>query len=199
MLKVGGIVLCGGRSRRMGRSKVWLACGGEHLLQRVIRIVGEAVCPVVVGARPRQHLPALPDDVLVVRDKLKDAGPLAGVAAGFDALAEGCDAAFVVSCDHPLLKASFIVRLIELLCDHPAAVPQHEGRLYPLTAVYRLDTRATLADLLAAGELRAHQFAKACGGRIVTAADLCAADPDLDSLMNVNDPAAYERVKEVRP
>lgn len=34
-LKVGGVVLCGGRSRRMGKSKAWLPCGGEYLLQRM--------------------------------------------------------------------------------------------------------------------------------------------------------------------
>ena len=181
----------------MGKSKVWLPYGGEHLLQRVVRIVGEVACPVVVAARPRQRVPVLPDHVSVVRDKLRNAGPLAGVVAGFEALAERCDAAFVVSCDHPLLKASFIARLIGLLGGHPAAIPQHEGRLYPLTAVYRLKTRGILDRLLAAGERRAHQFAKACRGRMVTAADLHAADPQLDSLLNVNDPDAYERARGV--
>ena len=36
---VGGIVLCGGRSSRMGRSKAWLPFGNEFLLQRIVRIL----------------------------------------------------------------------------------------------------------------------------------------------------------------
>ena len=37
------IVLCGGRSRRMGRDKASLPFGTETLLERVVRIVSEVV------------------------------------------------------------------------------------------------------------------------------------------------------------
>ena len=192
-VKVGGVVLCGGQSRRMGTSKAWLRCGDEYLLQRMVRIVGGVVQPVVAAARPGQSLPPLPDDVLVVYDAIDNGGPLAGVAAGFDALADCCEAAFVVSCDHPLLTASYITRLIELLDDHPAVVVRHGDHLHPLAAVYRLDTRTVLCQMLAQGQLRAHTFAERCGAYIVSAPDLKDADPDLDSLRNLNDPETYQR------
>ncbi len=191
-LEVGGVVLCGGQSRRMGTSKAWLRFGTEYLLQRVVRIVGGVVQPVVVAARPGQSLPPLPDNVLVVYDAIENSGPLAGVAAGFDALADCREAALVVSCDHALLTASFITRLIELLGDHPAVVPRHQDRLHPLVAVYRLQTRTVLAHLLAQAHLRAHTFARRCGAHIVSAPDLKCADPNLSSLRNLNDPETYE-------
>ena len=46
--QIGGIVLCGGKSQRMGTSKAWLRAGDEYLLQRVVRIVAGVVDPVVV-------------------------------------------------------------------------------------------------------------------------------------------------------
>ena len=42
-MRVGGIVLCGGRSSRMGSPKAWLPFGGEPMLARVVRVVCEAV------------------------------------------------------------------------------------------------------------------------------------------------------------
>jgi molybdopterin-guanine dinucleotide biosynthesis protein A len=145
----------------------------------------------VVAARGGQELPALPDDVVVVHDAVEDAGPLAGIAVAFDALTGRCEAAFVTSCDHPLLKRRFIQRLIELLEDRPAVVPEHDDHLAPLLAVYRLETRSILAEMLAQGERRAHDFARRCRGRLVPARQFQDVDPDLDSLRNVNNPHDY--------
>ena len=50
MANVGGIVLCGGQSRRMGRPKAWLPFAGETMLARVVRLLSEAVSPIVVVA-----------------------------------------------------------------------------------------------------------------------------------------------------
>ena len=63
------IVLCGGRSSRMGRSKALLPFGPETMLQRTVRIVRAAVAgPIVVVAAADQSLPPLPADVAVVVD-----------------------------------------------------------------------------------------------------------------------------------
>lgn len=194
-LRVGGVVLCGGRSRRMGKSKVWLPCGGEYLLQRMVRILGGVVQPVVVAARRGQSLPSLPDGVAVVYDTVEEGGPLAGMAAGFAALGQTCEAAMVSTCDHPLLKPRFIERLVGLLGKHAAVVPMHDGHVHSLTAVYRLDTYSLLIELLAQRDLRVGHFVDRCRAHILPASELADADPGMDSLINVNDPDAYERVR----
>ena len=196
-IRTGGIVLCGGYGRRMGRSKAWLPAGGEYLVQRMTRILGAVVRPVVVAARSGQDLPALPEDVTVVHDVSDDCGPLAGISAGFAALCGRCDAAFVASCDHPLLRPAVIRRLIDLCGDGAAGIVSHEGHTYPLLAVYRLSTHQILTDMLSRGQLRACDFAENCNARVVSSADLIDIDPSLDSLHNVNDPAAYEEMLRV--
>ena len=176
----------------MGRSKAWLEYRGEYLLQRVVRLVSEVVRPVVVAAKVGQDLPPLPDSVTAVFDAVESAGPLAGIASGFDALASACEAAFVVACDHPLLKPRFIARLIDLLEDYPAVVPLHEDRLHPTIALYRLDTRDILTEMLRTRSFRATTFAKRCSPRLVRADDLADCDPDMESLRNLNDPETYD-------
>jgi len=176
----------------MGRPKPWLECGGEHLLQRVVRIVSGVVNPVVVAGQARQDLPALPNGVRLAFDAVEDAGPLAGMASGFDALAGRCDVAFVVACDQPLLRPQFMTRLIELLEDYQAVVAMHAGRLHPLTALYRLETRDILADLLQSRTLRVRAFVERCSTRIVHQEDFADCDPQLESLRNVNNQQDYD-------
>ncbi len=190
---VGGIILCGGRGRRIGADKAWLRFGEEHLLQRMVRIVGGVVNPVVVAGRPGQSLPPLPGDVSIVCDAIDDAGPLAGVAAGMSFLDAACEAAFVAACDYPLLNSSLIRKLIGLLGDHQAVVAADDQHLHPLLGVYRLTTRQTLSELLSRRELSARNFAHQCQARVIPAADLIDVDPELRSLRNVNDQTAYEQ------
>ena len=188
---VGGIVLCGGGSQRMGRSKAWLALGEEYLLQRVVRIVAGVANPVVVAARRDQDLPPLPPNVEVVYDSVEDGGPLVGVAAGFEALSGRCEIALVTSCDHPLVKPQFVRRLIDLLGDDSGVIPVCNGQSYPLMAVYRLETRTVAGEMLAQGDRCVRHFADRCGARLVPATDLVDTDPNLHSLLNVNDGDTY--------
>src|SRR5262249_61922136 len=122
-MNVGGIVLCGGRSSRMGRPKAWLPFDGEPMLVRVVRRLGEAVSPLVVVAAPGQDVPPLPADVTVVRDEVAGRGPLQGLQAGLEALRGGAEAADLSSCDVPFLRPAFVRPLIEFLGDHAIRVP----------------------------------------------------------------------------
>src|SRR4051812_39688655 len=146
---VGGIVLCGGQSRRMGRPKAWLPFAGEVMLPRVVRLLRAAVEPVVVVAAPGQDLPPLPAEGALVRDEEKGRGPLQGLAAGLAALAGRADAAYLSSCDVPFLQPAFVRRLIDLLGNHAICVPRVGDYHHPLAAVYRLEVRDAVVRLLA--------------------------------------------------
>src|SRR5947208_596312 len=116
-----GVVLCGGRSSRMGTAKALLPFGPELMLQRVVRLVGEVVGPIVVVAAPGQELPPLGDEVTIVRDRRENHGPLEGLAVGLAALPAAITAAYVTSCDVPLLRPAFVRRMIELHASYDIA------------------------------------------------------------------------------
>ena len=84
--RLGGIVLCGGESRRMGRDKASLPFGLKTLLESVVGKVAEAARPVVVVAAANQTLPPLTDAIQIVRDPVPGRGPLQGISAGLHAL-----------------------------------------------------------------------------------------------------------------
>ncbi len=191
-LRVGGIILCGGQSKRMGRAKAWLPFGGETMLERVVRLLGQAVTPLVVVAAPDQDLPPLPGEVAVVRDEEKGRGPLMGLAIGLTALKGRVNAAYISSCDVPFLNPAFVRRLIDLLGDYAICIPKVGDYHHPLAAVYRLEVASTVAKLLAADRLRPFYLLESERSRIVTAAELEDIDPQLQTLRNLNIPEEYE-------
>ena len=192
MPNVGGIVLCGGQSKRMGRPKAWLPFGHEVMLQRVVRILSEVVRPIVVVAAPDQELPALPDSVLVVRDEEKGRGPLQGLAAGLTALHGRADTAYLSSCDVPFLRPAFVQRMMELLGEHSICVPRVGGYHHPLTAVYRVVVVDAVRRLLASDRLRPVFLFEEVPTRVVEAEELRPVDPEFDSLRNLNTPEDYD-------
>jgi len=188
----GGVVLCGGHSRRMGQSKAMLPFGPERMLQRVVRLVSEAVEPVVVVAAVGQELPPLPADVRIVHDRRPDQGPLEGLAVGLRALAGSAEAAFVTACDVPLLAPQYVRRLVDLAAEHDVAVPHVSGYDEPLSAVYRIALTRPIEALLAAGRLRPVFLFDQVRTRRVSREDLADVDPTLASLTNLNTPADYQ-------
>jgi molybdopterin-guanine dinucleotide biosynthesis protein A len=182
----GGVVLCGGKSTRMGVAKATLPFGGETMLQRVVRLLGTTVSPIVVVAAREQVLPELPEGVIVTRDEREAKGPLEGLRAGLSALPASADIAYVTSCDVPLLVPGFVERMIELLGDHSIAVMEIDGFPHPLSAVYRRNTLPQIESLLAQDRLRPVFLFDAVETRRVRTEEMTLVDPQLRTLRNLN-------------
>jgi molybdopterin-guanine dinucleotide biosynthesis protein A len=176
----------------MGRPKAWLPFAGEIMLPRVVRLLGEAVSPVVVVAAPGQDVPPLPAGVAVVRDEERGRGPLQGLAAGLEALRGLADAAYLSSCDVPFLRPAFVRRLGDLLGNHAVCVPRVGEYHHPLAAVYRLEVADAVRRLLAEDRLRPFFLFEAVPTRVVTAEELADVDPTFQTLRNLNTPEEYE-------
>jgi molybdenum cofactor guanylyltransferase len=190
-MNAGGIILCGGKSTRMGSPKALLPFGPETMLQRVVRLLGTVVSPIVVVAAPQQSLPELPPGVIVTRDEQEGRGPLEGLRAGLKALPATSEVAYVTSCDVPLLAPGFVRQMIALLADHDIAVMEIDGFPHPLSAVYRRDTLPQIEALLAEDRLRPVFLFDKVRTRRVPPAEMIAVDPELQTLRNLNTREEY--------
>jgi molybdopterin-guanine dinucleotide biosynthesis protein A len=175
----------------MGRPKLALGFGPERMLQRIVRLVGEACQPLVVVAAPGQELPGLPRDVIVARDRREGRGPLEGLLAGLSALPADVACAYATSCDVPFLVPAFVRRMFELLGDYSIAVPASGGFQHPLSAVYRPSVIPAIEALLAADRMRPVFLFDAVPTRVVEESELTDVDPALDTLKNLNYPEDY--------
>lgn len=191
MNQAAGIVLCGGKSSRMGLAKAWLPFGNETMLQRVVRILSDVVQPLIVVAAPGQELPRLPSDVRIARDRREGRGPLEGLLAGLEAAPAEVETVYATSCDVPLVVPAFVHRLSELLGQHDVAVPVEGPHHHPLAAVYRPRVVPVIRDLLAADRLRPVFLYERVDTLRVDVSELRGVDPQLDSLTNLNRPEDY--------
>ncbi len=189
----------------MGRPKAELEWHGSTLLRRTCGVLRRAgLGPVLVVRAPAQPLPALPSSVEVVDDPREGLGPLQGIATGLAALSGRCDAAFVCSTDLPFLHPEFVRRVLAPLSTDPdleVVLPVARGYPQPLAAAYRTRLAGRVAALVAADRLRpAFVFEQAAVLRLddealLTDHALRGADPDLDSVVNVNDPGDYDAAR----
>ena len=188
-----GIVLCGDRSTRMGSSKAMLPLGNETMLQRVVRLLGTIVGPVVVAAAPGQMLPGLPADVSVTRDEQENRGPLEGLRTGLRVLPSTVEMVYVTSCDVPLLVPGFVRRMFDLAAGRDVAVVEIDGFTHPLSAVYRRSVLPDVEALLAQDQLRPAYLFDRVQTRRVRAEEIRSVDPDLLTLRNLNTPDDYRQ------
>jgi molybdopterin-guanine dinucleotide biosynthesis protein A len=198
MKGVAGIVLAGGRSRRMGRDKANLPWHGSTLARRAVGLLARcADAPVIAVCAADQELSHLPDWVDVVRDAEPGLGPLAGLAAGLAAAGARAPVAAVCAVDAPLAHPAVLEALLAALGEAPAVVPRSGGRLQPLFAVYRTDLAPLASEMVAAGERRAAALGDRAGARVMDRAELLAlhgvadADPELTSFLSLDDDSAY--------
>jgi len=192
-MKLAGIVLAGGASRRMGQSKALLPFGAETMLQRVVRLLHTVVSPVVVAAGPDQTLPPLPPEVRVITDDRPGSGPMAGMLGGMRPLAGQADAAYLCGCDVPLLEPRFVAAVAERLGSGWIAVPVVEGQYEPLAAVYRLEVLPAAQRLVADGKLSFLSLYREVPIRTIGVEELRTVDPTLGSLLNINTPEHHAR------
>jgi molybdenum cofactor guanylyltransferase len=190
MRRSAGVVLAGGRSSRMGSPKAALEWHGSTLLWRTVSILGRVTDgPVVVVRAAGQELPPVPPGTAVVDDPREGQGPVQGIAAGLTALAGEADVAFVSSTDLPFLHPAFVRRVLRAVESNGA------------DASYRTGLAPAAERLVAEGRLKPAFLFEQCQ---VTMLDesalrsdpvLAALDPDLESVVNVNEPAEYESAR----
>jgi molybdenum cofactor guanylyltransferase len=151
-----GVVVAGGRSRRLGQDKRRLRLWGEDgpaLLERTVALLGGLCDEVVVALADPAEWPELP--ARCVADTLPGAGVLSGLHAGLRAATRPY--ALVVAADMPFLSEA----LLRAMLAHPRefdvlalAGPGARNALgiEPLHAVYRADVAGHLGEALARGE-----------------------------------------------
>jgi molybdopterin-guanine dinucleotide biosynthesis protein A len=190
-MSAAAIVLCGGRSRRMGQDKWSLPFRGETLLERTVRTVREVVDEVWVVARQGQEVAG--GDYRIVRDPAEGLGPLAGLVAGLEAME--AERAFLTSCDVPFLQPLYVRRMLELSRGHPVAVPLLDGYHMSTSAVYSRAVLPIARRLLREERLRPLFLIREVDALIVNETALREMDRDLASFRNCNTREAYEQAR----
>lgn len=152
--KLDGIVLAGGKGRRMnGKMKALLPIGGDLMIERItsrMSVLCENLIVVVGSLQQMEDLSGM--GFQIIRDPIPDQGPLAAFKIALDRIADN-KVAWVTACDMPFISAE-AAQCMALKMERSgsiAVVPEINGRLHPLHAIYRKECREQAANCLAEG------------------------------------------------
>ena len=204
MEPVTGVVVAGGRSRRLGQDKRRLRLwgeGGPTLLAHTLGVLAPLCAELVVVLNDAEAWPDLP--ARLVPDVYDDAGSLGGIYAGLQAAQHGH--ALVVGADMPLLSAALLRAMLAKPRDYDAlvprsldpAIPRNRLSVEPLHAIYSRACLGPLKAMLDAGERRVVSFFDRVRVDVIEPAELLAIDPEGRSFMNINTAEDVEAARQL--
>lgn len=147
-----GVVLCGGRSSRMGQDKALLTWppAGRTLLEHALDRLAPQVEELLVVGDPAKHGEAGP---FVVPDLWPGSGPLGGLLTAMRYATH--DRLLVLAVDMPLVDASLLERLKNAMGNQTdSVVPRRGERWEPLSAAYHRRCSTVFETMFHAGERR---------------------------------------------
>ncbi|MEK6572229.1 MAG: molybdenum cofactor guanylyltransferase [Bacteroidota bacterium] len=129
--EITGVILAGGKSRRIGKDKAFLTVDGETFLTRITRTMRSVFEQIYIISNDGSYrFFSLP----VFKDLYQGCGPLAGIHAGL--LHSRTQASFVVPCDTPFISEELIEYIISFGGHADVVVPMTEEKLHPLCGLY---------------------------------------------------------------
>jgi molybdopterin-guanine dinucleotide biosynthesis protein A len=189
MTALAGVVLCGGRSTRMGVDKATLRFEDETLLDRALARL-DTVCDPVMVAPGDLTLPLTGRHA--VADAAPDSGPLGGLVMALRASPHRLLA--VVAVDLPWIDPQLIRLLADAIGDHDVAVCEAAHGIEPLHAVYAKSLLQAAETALGTDDRSMRHLITRSNARYLPESEWRAAGISEDFSYNVNTPEDLNEV-----
>ena len=177
-----GLVLAGGRSRRMGTDKAALLSRGETQLGCAVQLLKSSLKKVYVSTNVAQSDDPVRRDFDLIIDRYEDMGPLAGILSAMDIYPT--QSWLVLACDLPNLDEKTIECLLQNWSEvHPVTAFESvvDGMPEPLCAIYRPAARPIIDSFVTQGIK--------CPRKILLNSPTCLlTQPNPGALHNINRP-----------
>lgn len=182
-----GLVLAGGKSRRMGSDKALLQRDGKSQLAYLYELVAAVTSKTFVSARQEQQDEPQRAQYPQIVDRYDDIGPAAGILSAMDAFPE-VDW-LVVACDLPNIERSTLERLLAARDQRQPFVAfrsSHDDLPEPLCALYLQGAAAIVRGFVDEGSV--------CPRKMLIRSDtLLLEQPNPAALDNINTPDDLQR------
>lgn len=176
-----GLVLAGGRGRRMGGCDKGLEpFAGRPLVAHAVAPLAGRVATLLISANRHPEAYAEWADRVIGDAEAGFQGPLMGLYSGLRAAAT--EWVVVVPCDSPALPDDLIDRLVAGRGDADIAVAHDGERLHPVVMLIRRSLADDLGQALAAGERKVDRWIARHAWQAVDMSDCAEAFANLNTL-----------------
>ena len=158
-MRLAGVLLAGGQSKRMGQDKAALPFGNQSLLGQILHTalpwVEQLLLVLGPGQRFDPRLATKSPKIHLITDPKPHLGPLYALGEVNSFLKTDLDGVLVLSCDLPYLTADFLAELVALKERAEVAAASWDGIINPLLAIYDPLVLRSAKKSYRAGETRA--------------------------------------------
>ena len=188
------IVLAGGKSSRLGRTKALQIIAGKSLIQWVVDRLAVLSTEIIIVTAHGEVIPCSSAvEIKTVADIYPGKGSLVGIYSGL--IASSSSQAIVVGCDTPFLSTGLLEYMTQTSPTFDVVVPQIKKRVEPLCAVYSKNCVAPIRELLEQNELTIIELFRMIKVRYVEEDEINSFDPEHLSFFNINSQADLERAR----
>ena len=189
-----GVILSGGKNRRMGTNKAFLEIDGERLIDRTMRIFKDVFQEVILSTNA--PLDYLDHDCAIITDIIHNKGSLGGIYTGL--FFASCDHAFVSACDMPFLNRDFIQYMVDRADKYDIVVPKSSDGWQPLHAIYSRRCLPVMKKLIDQDQLKITGFYR--GFKILEIPEdiIRSYDPEEKMFINVNTRTDFDHILTLR-
>ena len=190
------IILAGGKSLRLGRSKALQVIEGKSLIQWVVDRLAILSAEIIIATAHGEAIPCSSAvRIKTVADSYPGKGPLVGIYSGL--IASSSSRAIVVGCDTPFLSASLLEYMTQICSASDVVVPRIKNKLEPLCAVYSKNCLGPIQGLLEQDELRISELFSMVKVKYVEEDEINSFDPEHLSFFNINSHDDLERARKL--
>lgn len=183
-----GVILVGGKSRRMGRDKAFLEVAGKPMFERVLEVFRENFSRIILAGDRRERFAG---HGLPIHEDIYPGSALGGLYTGL--VRAETEYVFVAPCDVPFPSGAVVRYLCSLAAGHDAVVPMLANGFEPLFAVYSKSCLAPIKAQLDDSNFCVFDFYPRVNVRFVTERELAPIDEAGSAFINLNTPEEYER------
>lgn len=188
-----GIILAGGKSRRMGRHKLFIEAGGVPLFERVYWVLNQIFTDIIVVANNPKWFHSY--DVRVIPDLIPGKGALGGLYTGLKYALS--DHSFCFAADMPFLNPRLIRYMIEKSNEGDVIIPRKSDGLQPLHAIYSKECLKPIKNLISRENLKIVDFFTEVTVVYVSEREILNYDPMFISFLNVNTKEDLRQVENI--
>jgi len=184
--EIQGVILAGGKSKRMGNNKALLTLNGKFFINYCIEKLKRIFDDVIIISDEIDKFSFL--GIRIFPDLIKNVGPLGGIYTALMNLEK--DYAFIVSCDMPLFPVQAVEEIIKYSSKNKITIGFSEKDVYPLFGIYPKKFKKDLENYILNDERKVMKFIE--DFKKVKKVDL---SKFKEYLINVNTPSDYELIK----
>lgn len=165
------VILCGGKSSRMGTDKALLPFGDCCLIEYLVQKFQPYFSKIYLSVQQKSDYSHLNLPVTMIPDVYFNAGPLAGIFSALSMIRE--KQAFFLSVDTPFVEPALACRLLDECGDYDiCAIERSNEQLETLSAVYSKNCTSRIGKSLLLRQYSLNTLHDKCSTRYLAESDL---------------------------